>query len=167
MNQTSTNETTVVADGDVPTITTTREFDAPPSAVFRAHTDPELYARWSGPTDIVTTIDSWDCRTGGSWAFTQRSAAGDGEFGFYGSFHHVREDESIVQTFTFADFPDGVSLERLTLTPLDDGRRTRLVATSLVDSFETRDAMISSGMETGIVEGYVKLDAVLADGARS
>ncbi len=82
---------------------------------------------------------------------------------FYGSFHHVRENDSIVQTFTFADFPDGVSLERLTLTALDDGRRTRLVATSLVDSFETRDAMISSGMETGIIEGYTKLDTILAE----
>lgn len=164
MNRPSTNETTVVADADVPTITITREFDAPPSAVFRAHTDPDLYARWSGPTSIVTTIDSWDCRTGGSWAFSQRLTERDGEFSFYGSFHHVREHESIVQTFTFADFPDGVSLERLTFTPLDEGRRTRLVATSLVDSFDTRDAMISSEMETGVVEGYIKLDAILTDG---
>ena len=162
MNQAATNETTVVADEHVPMITTTREFDAPPAAVFRAHTDPELFARWCGPVDLETSVDSWDCRTGGSWSFTQRPVEGDGEFRFYGSFHEVRDAELIVQTFTFADFPDGVSLERLTVTELDGGR-TRLVATSLIDSFEARDAMISSGMEKGIVESYRKLDVVLAD----
>ena len=167
MNHESNNQTNIVAGDTVPTITTTREFDAAPAAVFRAHTDPGLYARWTGPIGIATTIDSWDCRTGGSWAFTQNPVEGDGQFRFYGSFHEVRNDELIVQTFTFADFPDGVSLERLIFIPLDDGRRTRLVATSLVESFETRDAMISSGMETGIAEGYRKLDEVLAEPART
>jgi hypothetical protein len=38
------------------------------------------------------------------------------------------------------------------------------VATSLADSFEARDAMVASGMETGIVEGYERLDEVLAQG---
>jgi uncharacterized protein YndB with AHSA1/START domain len=67
-----------------------------------------------------------------------------------------------VQTFTFEGLPDGVSLEWLRLEGLDDGR-TRLTATSLVDSFEGRDAMIASGMETGVVQSYERLDAVLAD----
>ncbi|MES1169674.1 MAG: hypothetical protein ABUL47_03185 [Leifsonia sp.] len=37
-----------------------------------------------------------------------------------------------------------------------------LTATSLVDSFADRDAFVASGMETGVVEGYRKLDALLA-----
>jgi len=40
--------------------------------------------------------------------------------------------------------------------------RTRVTALSLVDSIETRDMIISSGMETGVVEGYENLDALLA-----
>jgi hypothetical protein len=35
---------------------------------------------------------------------------------------------------------------------------------SLVDSFEGRDAGLSSGMEVGLNEGYAKLDGMLADG---
>ena len=54
--------------------------------------------------------------------------------------------------------PTGVSLETLTFTDLGDGR-TRLVATSLVDSFEGRDQWLASGMETGVNDGYAKLDA--------
>lgn len=159
MNTNTKTETEIVADDTVPAIHITREFDATPDKVFLAHVDPDLYARWCGPHDLTTVIDRWDCRTGGQWAFHQQR--GDDMFSFYGSFHEVRADELIVQTFTFADFPDGVSLERLTLEALGDGR-TRLIATSLVDSFEARDAMIASGMETGIREGYEKLDAVLA-----
>jgi len=68
-----------------------------------------------------------------------------------------------VQSFTFEGFPDGVALERLVLEDLGDGR-TRLTSTSLVDSFEGRDAFVASGMETGVVEGYERLDEVLAGG---
>jgi hypothetical protein len=57
--------------------------------------------------------------------------------------------------------PDGVALERLDLEDLGNGR-TRLIATSLVDSFEGRDAMMMSGMDVGIREGYEKLDELLA-----
>ena len=53
----------------------------------------------------------------------------------------------------------------LVLEDLGDGR-TRLTATSLVDSFEGRDAFVASGMEVGVNEGYEKLDELLAgDGA--
>jgi uncharacterized protein YndB with AHSA1/START domain len=37
---TSTAETEIVADRDVPLVRIIREFDAPPEKVFRAHTDP-------------------------------------------------------------------------------------------------------------------------------
>ena len=47
---------------------------------------------------------------------------------------------------------------------LGDGR-TRMHSTSLVDSLESRDMILSSGMEVGINDGYAKLDALLADGA--
>jgi uncharacterized protein YndB with AHSA1/START domain len=55
-----------------------------------------------------------------------------------------------------------VALERLQLEDLGDGR-CRLTATSLVDSFEARDAFLASGMESGVQEGYQRLDELLAD----
>jgi uncharacterized protein YndB with AHSA1/START domain len=60
--------------------------------------------------------------------------------------------------------PDDVSLETLWFEDLGDGT-TRLHAQSLVDSFEGRDAWLASGMETGVNQGYAKLDALLADQA--
>ena len=154
-----THETQIELDPRVPLVRLVRDFDAPPEKVFRAHVEPDLFAQWIGPHRLTTTIDRFDCRTGGSYRYVQTA---DGqEYAFFGSFHQVRAPELIVQTFTFEGYPDGVSLETLHLEPLD-GARSRLVATSLVDSFEARDAMVSSGMETGIREGYEKLDALLA-----
>ena len=158
---TSIAETTIEADPKLPIIRMTRDFAATPEQLFRAHTDPALFARWVGPRSMDTRIEHWDARTGGSWRFV--SVKDGAEFGFHGCFHEVRPDR-ILQTFTFEGEPDGVALETLRFEPLGDGR-TRLHAQSLVDSIEGRDAWLRSGMETGVNEGYAKLDRLLADGA--
>ena len=159
MTSTSTYQTEIFVDPDVPLVKMVREFDAAPAKVFRAHTDPELVARWLGPRAHQMRVDHFDCRTGGSYRYVLNS--GGNEFGFHGSFHEVRAAELIVQTFTFEGQPDGVALERLIFEDLGDGR-TRLTSTSLVDSFADRDAFVASGMESGVVEGYERLDELLA-----
>jgi uncharacterized protein YndB with AHSA1/START domain len=156
---TSTRQTAIEVDEKVPLVRIIREFDAPPEKVFRAHTDPELFAQWCGPRGLTTHIDEMDCRTGGAYRYTQ--TRGDEAYRFYGSFHEVRPNQVIVQTFCFEGMPDGVALERLEFDDLGDGR-TRLTATSLVETFEGRDAFVASGMETGIQEGYQRLDELLA-----
>ena len=155
----TTHETRIDADPDVPLVRIVREFDAPPEKVFRAHTDPQLVAQWMGPNSVQNRIDSWDCRTGGSWRYV--SVHEGEEYGFHGCFHEVRPNELIVQTFTFEGFPDGGALEKLVLEDLGNGR-PRLTATSLVDSFEGRDSFLASGMEVGVNEVYAKLDELLA-----
>jgi uncharacterized protein YndB with AHSA1/START domain len=159
MTGTTHPQTTIEIDERVPLVRITREFDAPPSKVFRAHTDPELVVRWLGPRYLAMEVERYDCVTGGGYRYVQRHE--DEEYWFLGSFHEVREGELIVQTFAFEGMPDGVALEKLVFEALPDGR-TRLVSTSLVDSFEDRDAFVASGMEQGVVEGYEKLDEVLA-----
>ena len=44
MSTISNHETQISLDPKVPLVRITREFDAPPEKVFRAHTDPELAA---------------------------------------------------------------------------------------------------------------------------
>jgi uncharacterized protein YndB with AHSA1/START domain len=153
---TTTHETEISVDPDVPLVRIVREFDAPAAKVFRAHADPDLVARWMGPHGTDMRVEHYECRTGGSYRFVHNE-----EHAFHGSFHEVRPGELIVQTFTYEGVPDGVALERLVFEDLGDGR-SRLTATSLVDSFEERDAFVASGMEGGIREGYERLDAVLA-----
>jgi uncharacterized protein YndB with AHSA1/START domain len=157
---TSYDQTRIEADPRLPIIRITRDFTATPAQLYRAHTDPVLFARWVGPRSLQTRIDEWDARTGGCWRYV---ATREGvEFGFHGTFHEVRPDR-IVQTFTFDGDPDGVALETLRFTDLGNGR-TRLHAQSLVDSFEGRDAWLRSGMETGVNEGYDTLQELVDDG---
>lgn len=161
MSAIHTSEAAIEADEKLPIIRITRDFDATREQLFRAHTDPELFARWVGPHDMSTEIDYWDARTGGSWRFLSRRD--DEEFAFHGSFHEV-SDARLVQTFTWEGMPQGVALETLTFEDLGDGR-TRLHGQSLVDSFQARDGMLASGMAGGLNDGYAKLDALLSDGA--
>lgn len=158
---TKTNETQIIVDPDVPLVRIIREFDAPPEKVFQAHTDPELVAKWMGPNGYENDIETFDCRTGGEFRY---QSTGEGWEGWFrGSFHEVRPNSVIIQTFSYEGMPDGVALERIEFEALGDGR-TRLTSTSLVDSFEGRDAFIASGMEVGVVEGYQRLDEILASG---
>lgn len=161
MTSATRHETKIVADPDMPTIRITRDFDAPREKVFRAFIESDLFSQWVGPRSIDTHIDHWDARTGGSYRYT---ALRDGEeiARFYGSFHELRPHERVVQTFTWEGAPDGVSLETMRLIDLGEGR-TRMEAVSVVESMEIRDAVISSGMDVGVIEGYEKLDALLPE----
>lgn len=161
-HEAATRETTIEADPNLPTIRIIRDFDAPPDKVFRAWIEPELVVQWLGPKSTEMRIEQWDARTGGNYRYT---ALQDGEevAAFYGSFHEVRPSERLVQTFTWEGMPDGVSLETMTFDDLGGGR-TRTIGLSVVDNLEGRDAIMASGMEVSVYEGYEKLDALLAKG---
>jgi hypothetical protein len=91
MNATSNRyQVSIEADPTLPIIRMTRDFDATPAQLMRAHTDPELFARWVGPNGLQTKILDWDATTGGRWRYVARR---DGEeYGFHGCFHEVGED---------------------------------------------------------------------------
>jgi uncharacterized protein YndB with AHSA1/START domain len=107
-------------------------------------------------------VQTWDCRTGGSYRYAARR---DGEeiASFFGSFHESRPGERLVQTWTWEGLPDAVCLETMTFEALEGGR-CRIVATTVLDSMEAQAGMLASGMEVGINEGYEKLDELLAAG---
>ena len=153
-------KTRIEADPNVPTIRIVRDFASTPDQVSRAYTDAALAARWLGPRNLGMDVHEWDAVTGGHYRY---SAVRDGEViaSFFGSFHEIRPGQRLVQTFTWDGAPDGVSLETVTFTDLGDGH-TRVETLAVVSSFETRDAILASGMETGVIEGYEKLDDLLA-----
>ncbi|MGW8368772.1 MAG: SRPBCC domain-containing protein [Gammaproteobacteria bacterium] len=121
---------------------------APLENVFRAHVDPELFARWwcRGHTMAVR---HFDCRDGGYWHVVEM--VGDGEeHEFIGTFHEVARDERIVQTFEYLGLPERgqVMLERADFVRVDRGT-TEIRTLATAQSREARDAMVASGMEGG------------------
>lgn len=151
--------TTITAEPGVPYIEMTREFDAPRDLLFRAHTDPELLVQWLGPRRLTMTIDRLEPRDGGTWRYTHRDTDGT-EYGFHGVYHGTPSPDGIVQTFEFEGAPGHVSLDSLVLEERDG--RTLLRGHSVFQSVEDRDAMIQSGMETGVNESMDRLAELVA-----
>lgn len=122
--------------------------------------EADLVAQWLGPRRLTMHVEEYVARTGGAYRYVHSGEDGT-EHHFYGAFHEVRPNERIVQTFTYLGYPDGVSPETMSFEDLGNGR-TRITGVSLVESLETRDMMLSSGMEVGVIEGYEQLDELLA-----
>ncbi len=155
------NITTVTAEPNKQELFITREFDAPRELVFKAHTDPDQYIQWLGPNDLEMSIQKLDAFDGGTFEFTHKR---DGQsYRFFGSYHEVLAPERIIGTFEFDGLPERghVIMGKTSFEELPAGR-SRLVHQSVFFSVEDRDGMIQSGMESGVTEGYEKLDALLA-----
>jgi uncharacterized protein YndB with AHSA1/START domain len=138
----------------------TREFDASRELVFKAHTDPELYARWLGPRGYEMVLETFEPRSGGRYRYIHRDKEGN-EYAFHGVFHEMSET-LMIQTFEFEGLPESghVTLDTMRLEELP-GSRTRVTIQSVFQSVSDRDGMIQAGMERGLNEGYERLDEIL------
>lgn len=156
------NKTVITAEPGKQELFITREFDAPRQLVFKAHIDPDLYVRWLGPRDLTMTLETFEPISGGRWRYIQKDKHGN-EFGFHGVNHDVTVPERIIGTFEFEGLPESghVILETTKFEELPGGR-TRVTTQSVYQSVEDRDGMVAAGMESGVVDGYERLDEVLA-----
>ena len=156
----SKNKTIVTAEPGKQEVHVTREFDAPRELVFKAHTDPKLYAQWLGPRGYEMILETFEPKSGGRYRYIHKDQNGN-EFAFHGVFHEISE-ELMIQTFEFEGLPEPghVTLDTMRLEKLP-GDRTRVTIQSLFQSVSDRDGMVQSGMEQGMKEGYERLDEVL------
>jgi uncharacterized protein YndB with AHSA1/START domain len=150
--------TKIDAPAGLPFIDITREFDAPRDLVYRAYTDPDLLVQWLGPRKYKMTVESWDPRDGGKWRFVHSDDEGNA-YGFHGVFHGSQTPDGMLQTWEFEGSPGNVSLESLVLEERDG--KTVVRNHAVYQSIEARDAMIESGMESGVNDGFDRLDELL------
>jgi uncharacterized protein YndB with AHSA1/START domain len=155
------NKRKVTALAGEPTISFTREFEAPAALVFRAHTEANLVGKWVGPAGTHVRMREWDARTGGCWSYVV--ASGNGEWAFHGTFHEVTAPSRLVQTFEFEGNPGHPNLEILEFTDLGGGGRCRLEGLSLFPTLADRDAMLAD-MDGGMDENFRRLDELIAAG---
>jgi uncharacterized protein YndB with AHSA1/START domain len=147
----------------------TREFDAPKELVYRAWTTPELIKKWWSGERGTTTAAEVDLRAGGRWRYVHHDHDGF-EVAFHGEFREIVTAERIVFTEVYEGasqpvegdtYPPGEEEGTVNTATFEevDGRTTLSL---LVDcpSKEIRDAIMESGMETGMQEGWTKLEEV-------
>ena len=149
----------VTAEKGLPFIDTERELDAPRELVFRCFAEPELLKQWLGPQRLEMRIDEFDFRDGGRYRYAHIEENGT-EYGFRGVFHGTQTPDAMLQTFEFDGAPGHVSLDRMELVDLGNGR-TLARSHSVYQSVEARDAMVESGMADGMESGFQQLDDLL------
>ena len=151
MTHSTTTHSAVVTLPSDTTIQIVREFAAPPAAVWRVWTEPELIRRWwAGQRGTVTSIDM-DLREGGAWRFVMAAAPGF-EVAFHGINKEIVVGEKLVSTEVYEAVPDAEALNTATFEPLEGGR-CRLTIRTEHQNRANRDMHVESGMEGGVQEG--------------
>jgi uncharacterized protein YndB with AHSA1/START domain len=138
-------------------IVSTVVIDAPRDLVYRAYTDPKLFAQWWGPRQYENKIEKFDIRRGGEWRVIQHGK--DGDHAFRGVTHDVHAPERICQTFEYEPMAGHVALQTATFEEL--GNKTRIVAQIVFQSVMDRDGMVASGMQSGADESMERLAELL------
>jgi uncharacterized protein YndB with AHSA1/START domain len=138
----------------------TREFNAPKRLVWKAYTTPELIKRWwSGEKGTVTSAEV-DLRVGGKWRYVMTANPGF-EVAFRGEYREVVPDDRLVNTEIFEGIPDPddhAGLVTVTLTEKDG--RTFMEMLCEYRDMTDRDAVVESGMESGMQESMDALEKV-------
>lgn len=142
-----------------------REFDFPREMVFRAFSDPGIFVQFWGPDNVKTNLDYYHFKTGGSYRYTNTDEQGNEICAFSGVIHEVTAPERVIQTSEFENLPEKghVVLEAILFEELP-GDRTKLTFHDVCRSVADRDAMIMSGMDSGLSEGFNRLDKLLQEG---
>lgn len=120
--------------------------------LFRAHTEPELLVQRLGSPR--PTIDYYDVRHVGARRYIHRDADGT-EYGFRG----VPSVDGITQTFELEGVLRYVSRETLTVEGRDGA--TDLPMRSVYQSLAARDAILESGMESGVNDSMDRLEELI------
>ena len=140
----------------------TREFDAPARLLFKAWTTPEHVRRWWGFPSAEWKVCEVDLRVGGGWRWVVEE--GGMEVAFHGTYKEIVEPTRLVYTEVFegAPVPDPDAIAVLNTTTFEerDGTTTMTTLTECY-SQETRDAMLASGMESGMQVSYDRMEELV------
>lgn len=160
MNNTSNKSLSLRTEGGTH-IVITRRFNAPPEALYRAHTDPALIQQWLlGPEGWTMPVCICDAHPGGSFRYEW---AHPSKAGFYitGEFHVLEPGHRIVHVERmFLPFQTPDNHVETTFEPDSDG--TLMTMRMSLPDAETCQQMLSSGMERGMEASYVRLESQLA-----
>lgn len=161
----STAQVSLPSDTEVRVI---RDFKAPRTLVWQAHTQPELFQRWiGGYPGWSMPVCEMDVRVGGKYSWRWRQDEDGKEFGFNGEYREVDAPANLVQAESFdpGTFGGGMSttpnINRTTFTEKDG--ITTLVTLIKYGSKAERDAAIETGMTDGMETSYGRLDALVAE----
>lgn len=147
----------------------TRDFAAPRTLVWQAHTDPKLVKRWMlGPPGWSMPVCEMDVRPGGKYRWRWRSDEGGQEFGFFGQFLEVDAPARMAheENYDPGDIGGAMDVTQPAIIRTAFSEKKGVTSLEMVMKFaskEIRDAAVSTGMTDGMEMGYQRLDAMFAE----
>ena len=152
---------TLTTEGDR-YVVVTRRFAAPPEAVYRAHTEPELIQKWMlGPEGCTMPVCIIDPRPNGRIRFEWSDGKGAG---FYLTGEClVLEPYSRMVHVERMHLPDPTPDNHVETRFEADGTGTLMTMRMTLPDAETRAGMLATGMEHGMEASYVRLESVLGE----
>ena len=139
----------------------TRRFNAPPEAVYRAHTEAALIQKWMlGPPGWTMPKCISDARPGGSIRFEWSNGQGRG-FHLTGEYVVLEPSCRIIHVERM-HLPDPTPDNHIETILEKDGQGTLLTMRMTLPDEATRAAMLKTGMEHGMEDSFVRLDAMAA-----
>jgi uncharacterized protein YndB with AHSA1/START domain len=141
-------------------VVVTRHFAAPPEAIWRAHTEPELIKKWMlGPDGWTMPVCICDPRPGGKIRFEWTNGQGGG-FYLTGESLEAVPYSRLVHVERM-HLPDPTPDNHVETTFEPDGTGTLMTMRMTLPDAQTRAAMLSTGMEHGMEASYVRLESLL------
>ncbi len=147
--------------------------------MFRAWTDPELWAQWFAPAPMTVPRAETDPRPGGRFAFVMRDGDGN-DYESTGVYEEVAEPTRLVYRDSVETMPDSFldmvneARGEAAGTPIPDGIATvtfdaveggtRMTFSEEFESAALRDAWVQMQMVEGLAEGFDNLERLLARG---
>jgi uncharacterized protein YndB with AHSA1/START domain len=154
---------TLKTEGDRQLVVT-RRFAAPPEAVYRAHTEPQIIQKWLlGPEGWTMPVCISEARPSGRIRYEWTNGKGGG-FHLTGEYLELEPYSRIVHVERmFLPDPTPDNTAETTFQP--DGAGTLMTIRMTLPDPETRTRMLATGMEHGMEASYVRLESVLPAGA--
>jgi len=150
------NKLTLTTEGETHVIVT-RRFAAPPQAVYRAHTEPELIQKWLlGPDGWTMPVCVSEPRPGGRIRYEWTNGKG-GAFHLTGEYLELEPGRRTVHVERM-HLPDATPDNRVETRFDADGAGTLMTIRMTLPDEQTRAAMLATGMERGMEASYQRLD---------
>ena len=130
--------------------------------VWRAHHEPELMQQWLlGPDGWTMPVCEIATEVGGTYTYEWESDDDGSRFGFTGELRESVAPYRSVSTEQMIGSDGPVTLNEMTLTPVEGGTLLSIVIT--YPSAAVRDMILATGMTGGMETSYARLeDLVLA-----
>ncbi|MGQ0589596.1 MAG: SRPBCC domain-containing protein [Sphingosinicella sp.] len=141
-------------------VVVTRRFAASPEKVYRAHVEPDIIQQWMlGPDGWTMPVCISEARPGGQIRYEWSNGQGGG-FHLTGEFVSLEPYRRIVHVERM-HLPDPTPDNHVETIFEADGEGTLMTMRMTLPDEATRTMMLSTGMETGMEAGYVRLETLI------